>query len=82
MNNVPKELSLRRDYLGTVRWIVYLTILFALLAIALSVYADWVDKPGGAVEDSIKALWHCVTLSVGGLVGLLTGPRLATVSRD
>lgn len=82
MNNGTKELSLRDPYLGAVRWVSLLTIFFALLAIALSLYVDSFGRPGGAVEGSIGVLWHCVTLSFGGLVGLLTGPRLATVSQS
>ena len=79
-NNRSKELSLGWSYFRIVRWVIGLTILFAVLAAVLSVYADWANKPGGAVEGSINALWHCVTLSVGGLVGLLTGSKLATTS--
>ena len=81
-NNRSNELSLRWSYFRIVRWVIGLTILFAVLAVVLSVYNDCANKPGGAVEGSINALWHCVTLSVGGLVGLVAGPQLTTTSQN
>ena len=70
------ELAVGRLYSQAIFYIFCLAIAFAILAVALSVFTGLVDDPGASVEHSIQALWHLVTTSVGGLVGLITGPGL------
>ena len=82
MKNQPSDSALSGSYFRIVRLLVGVAVLFAILAIILSVYVDSADGSQETVKHSIGILWHCVTLLVGGLVGLLTGPRLAAGSQN
>ena len=82
MRNQPRGSALSGSYFRVVYLLIGVAVLFAILAVILSVYADSASGSGETVKESIGILWHCVTLLVGGLVGLLAGPRLATTSQD
>ena len=75
-------LALGGLYSLAVSLVFFLAILCLIAVIGLSVYADEVGKPGGAVESSITALWHLLTTLVGGIIGLLTGPGIANIRQN
>ena len=82
VRNQPRRSALGGPYFGVVYALIGVAVLFAILAVVLSVYVDSADSSKETIKDSIGILWHCVTLLVGGLVGLLAGPRLTTVQTD
>lgn len=82
MSNRPREATLSGSYFRIVYLLIAVAVFFAILAVILSVYVDSADGSKETVKDSIGILWHCVTLLVGGLVGLLTGPRLVAASQS
>ena len=82
VRNQPRDSALSGSYFRIVYLLIGVAVLFAILAVILSVYVDSADGSRETVKDSIGILWHCVTLLVGGLVGLLAGPRLSTVSQN
>ena len=82
MTRQPDELTLGKFYSQAVRTIAVLALVFAGLAVALDVYAGAVNSPEGAFGDSKRALWHLATTSLGGLVGLITGPIFARSSTN
>lgn len=77
MKNQHRNLALSGSYFRIVYLLIGVAVPFAILA----VYVDSASGSKETVKDSIGILWHCVTLLVGGLVGLLAGPRLATDSQ-
>ena len=80
MRNQPKSSALSRSYIGIVRLLIGVTVLFVVLAVVLSVCVDLAGGSWETVKDSIRILWHCVTLLVGGMVGLLARTQTRHVS--
>ena len=78
----PRGPLLSGSYFWVVCLLIGVAVLFAILAVILSLYVDSAGGTKETVKDSIGYLWHCVALLVGGLVGLLAGPRLAQSSLD
>ena len=81
MNQQPSEIALGKFYALVVLLIFILTVLCLASAIGLALYVDRVEKPSEAVESLVSVLSHCVTLFVGGFVGVLTGPGFARFSQ-
>ena len=82
MNQRSSEITVGRLYAYVAISVSILAVLCILLAAGLAVYSDEAGKSGGAVGDSITALWRCVFLLAGGLTGLLASPALATIQRN
>ena len=82
MKQQPSEIALGKLYALVVLLIFILTVLCLVSAIGLALYVDRVEKPSEAAESLVAVLSHCVTLFVGGFVGVLTGPGFARFSQQ
>ncbi len=82
MKQQPSEIALGKLYALVVLLIFILTVLCLVSVIGLALYVDRVEKPSEAAESLVVVLSHCVTLFVGGFVGVLTGPGFARFSQQ
>lgn len=76
MGKQPK-FTLGKTYTEIVSFLFFISLICLVSAIILSIYVDHFEKHNGMVEILIERLWDAFILVLGGLLGVVTGPRFA-----